>query len=135
MKPYSSSILSLSGIILIGLGMYFVFLRPPLLPEDPRYIGASLSVIQDTLPGLALWLQKVFWVMGGYIISTGLLMFYVARTGFRARGAWAIIAFAGLASIGWMTLVNFILHSDFKWILLMFSMVWAVALVLFWMEK
>ncbi|MEP6895031.1 MAG: hypothetical protein ABI986_05435 [Chloroflexota bacterium] len=63
-KPYSSSILAFGGIILIGLGLYFVFLRPALLPEDPRYMGASLAVIQDTLPGLALWLQKVFWVHG-----------------------------------------------------------------------
>ena len=88
-KSYSSSTLAFGGIILIGLGLYFVFLRPALLPEDPRYMGASLAVIQGAVPGLALWLQKVFWVMGGYMISTGLLIVYVARTSFRAhaRGA------------------------------------------------
>jgi len=55
-KPYSSTILALCGIILIGLGFYFVFLRPPLLPEDPRYMGASLAEIQAAVPGLLDWL-------------------------------------------------------------------------------
>ena len=35
----SSFILALGGIILMGLGLYFIFIRPPLLPEDPRYHG------------------------------------------------------------------------------------------------
>ncbi|MBI2748528.1 MAG: hypothetical protein HYX43_04085 [Burkholderiales bacterium] len=48
------------GIWLIGLGMYFALLRPPLLPEDPRFIGSSLAQIQSTLPGLARWLGHVF---------------------------------------------------------------------------
>jgi hypothetical protein len=33
------------GVWLIGLGLYFIFLRPPLLPEDPRYIGLDLATI------------------------------------------------------------------------------------------
>ena len=62
-KPYSSTVLSVCGLVLIGVGAYFIFLRPVLLPEDARYIGASLSEIQENLSGLAVWLQKVFWVM------------------------------------------------------------------------
>jgi hypothetical protein len=32
-RPLSAWILMFCGIWLIGLGLYFVFLRPPLLPE------------------------------------------------------------------------------------------------------
>ena len=59
LRPFSATVLALGGIILIGLGLYFIFLRPPLLPEDPRYMGSSLSEIQATLPGLLPWLRRV----------------------------------------------------------------------------
>ena len=51
LRPYSATVLAFGGIILMGLGLYFVFLRPPLLPEEPRYMGSSLSEIQAVLPG------------------------------------------------------------------------------------
>lgn len=119
------------------LGLYFVFVRPPLLPEDPRYMGASLEQIQATVPGLLVWLRRVFWVMGGYMFATGLLTFYLAVTAFRSRaqGVAAIVILTGLTSIGWMAAVNFIIASDFKWLILSFSLVWAVALVLYCLER
>jgi hypothetical protein len=42
---------------------------------------------------------------------------------------------AGAASIGWMAVVNFLIGSDFKWILLAMALVWACSLVLFWQER
>ena len=74
LQPYSSRVLGLCGFIQVGMGLYFVFLRPSLLPEDTRYIGMSLEEIQVAVPGLLDWLEKVFWVMGGYILATGLLI-------------------------------------------------------------
>jgi len=74
LQPYSSRVLGLCGLIQVGMGLYFVFLRPSLLPEDTRYIGMSLEEIQVAVPGLLDWLEKVFWVMGGYILATGLLI-------------------------------------------------------------
>ncbi|MEO5946732.1 MAG: hypothetical protein ABIP79_07930 [Chitinophagaceae bacterium] len=50
LKPYSASFLTLGGFRLAGMGAYFVFLRPPLLPGDSRYIGLSLSTIQNNHP-------------------------------------------------------------------------------------
>ncbi len=128
--------LLLSGVILLGLGFYFIFLRPPLLPEDPRYMGASLEQIQSSVPGLAIWLRHVFWVMGGYMFATGTLTCYLAVTGFRARsrGVALVVTLAGAASIGWMTVVNFIIQSDFKWLLLLFAFTWVAALYLYWVE-
>ena len=43
------------GIWLIGLGGYFMFLRPPLLPEDLRYLGSSATEVEMLSPRLASW--------------------------------------------------------------------------------
>lgn len=138
MKPryISASILALGGIILMGLGLYFIFIRPPLLPEDPRFMGMTLAQIQSTMPGLLTWLRRVFWVVGGYIFTTGLLTVYIAATVFQqlGRGARFVVALAGLTSIGWMAIVNFLIDSDFKWLLLAFNLPWIVALAVSWRE-
>ena len=134
--PHSSTVLFLGGVILIGLGLYFMFLRPPLLPEDPRYMGSSLEEIRSGFPGLFLWLPRVFFVLGGYMASTGLLTCYLAKTSFRTRAAgvaW-IVAATGMTSIGLMAAVNFIIGSDFKWLLLLFTTPWALSLWLFHRE-
>jgi hypothetical protein len=133
----ASMVLALGGIFLMGMGLYFVFLRPPLLPEDPRSMGTSLAAIQASVPGLLVWLRRVFWVMGGYMFATGLLTLYVALTVFRARasGVVLVVALAGLTSIGWMAAVNFLIASDFKWLILAFALLWPLALTLYWLKK
>ena len=83
-QPLASGSLALGGVILMAMGIYFGFLRPPLLPEDLKYMGASLTQIQSVIPGLQPWLTRVFGVLGGYLFATGLLTVYVAVTGFRA---------------------------------------------------
>ena len=97
-------------------------------------MGASLAQIQVAVPGLLPWLSRVFGVLAGYMFATGLLTVYVAGTGFRAGrpGATAIVAVSGLASIGWMATTNFLIDSDFKWVLLAFTLPWVVALLLTW---
>jgi len=47
------------------------------------------------------------------------------------KGVLGIVALAGLASVGWMSAVNFVIDSDFKWLLLAFAVLWGFALVLF----
>ena len=137
LKPYSSTALLLAGLILVSIGLYFIFLRPSLLPEDLKYIGSTLDVVKQNLPGLSNWLQKVFWVMGGYIFTTGLLIIFLSVTSFRNRlpGAFSIVAFAGISSIGLMTVVNFIISSDFKWLFLIFTLPWASALIFYRLHK
>ena len=135
-RPYSVSALALGGAILMALGLYFAFLRPPLLPEDARFMGTSLAQVQATLPGLPGWLRQVFRVLGGYIFATGLLTIYLAATAFRARagGVAGVLVLAGLTSIGLMAVVNFSIGSDFKWLILSFGLPWPVALALYWVE-
>ena len=71
------------------------------------------------------------------IFTTGLLKMYVAQTSFRTRtrGAFIIVALAGITSIGSMTIVNFILQSDFRYVLLAFTLPWIVSLILFQLHK
>lgn len=37
----SSLLLAGSGVLLIGVGLYFLFVRPSLLPEDVRFMKLS----------------------------------------------------------------------------------------------
>jgi hypothetical protein len=135
-RAYAWRVLFVGGLILVGLGLYFIFLRPALLPEDPRYMGTSPEQLRVTAPGLLLWLARVFWVLGGYMLSTGVLTCYVAATSFRSRapGAAAIATLSGLTSIGLMAGVNFLIESDFKWLLLSFTAPWLISLWLFHSE-
>lgn len=134
--PLSSIVLALSGLAVVGIGLFFIFLRPPLLPEDMRYIGMSLEQLQATQPRMASWLLHVFRVLGGYALATGILTVTLAVTSFRQHqktaGVGAFVA--GAVSIGWMAVVNFLINSDFKWVLLGIALVWLLGLVLFWFE-
>lgn len=135
-RMYSSTLLATTSAILMAMGLYFIFLRPALLPEDLRYMQASLTEIRGAVPGLLEWLPKVFWVLGGYIFTTGALTLYIALTTFRAgaRGSLVLVAFAGLSSIGWMVAVNVLIDSAFKWPLAGIAALWALALVLYQVE-
>ena len=137
LQPYSATVLALAGAILMLLGLYFAMLRPPLLPEDPRFMGTSLAQIQLSVPGLLVWLRRVFWVMGGYMFASGLLTCYVALTSFRdrVRGAAGVVAISGLTSIGLMVIVNFLIHSDFRWLLFSFVLPWIAAIALYVTER
>lgn len=84
-KPYSATVLAIARLILAGIGIYFMFLRPSLLPEDLSYMGSNMKNVQENLPGLLIWLQNVFWVMGCYIFTTGVLTVFISLTSFRSR--------------------------------------------------
>ena len=131
LRRLAQASLGLGGLILMGMGAYFALLRPPLLPEDLRYVGASLAQIQSVIPGLLPWVSRVFGVLGGYMFATGLLTAYLAAASFRDAKplATAVVVISGLASIGWMAVTNFLIDSDFKWLLLAFVLPWLVAVV------
>lgn len=137
LKPYSFPILAFAGFLLVGMGLYFIFLRPSLLPEDLKYIGSTLQNVQENFPGSLYWLKKVFLVMGGFVFTTGVLIMYISLTSFRHRqpGAYVIAAFAGITSIGLMTVVNFMISSEFRWVLLIFTLPWLMALILYRLHK
>ncbi len=119
------------GIWLIGLGLYFMFLRSPLLPEDLRYMGTSPGEIQSAMPGLERWVHRVFTVMGGFMTGAGVLTIWVVMnaSAVREKWTWIVLALAGLFTVGTMSLTNFQLNSDFKWLLLIPSLLWVIGLV------
>jgi hypothetical protein len=119
--------LVLGGAWLLGLGLYFIVLRPPLLPEDERFIGKSLQDASAALPGLVAWLGHVFDVLGGFAAALGGLVVWLVASGASTRvrrGA----AVAGLAVCTWMAVTNFILQSDFRWVLAAALVPWLIAL-------
>ena len=124
------------GIWLIGLGLYFALLRPPLLPEDPRYIGSSPAQIAAALPGLDRWLKHVFIVMGGFITASGLLTTFLAATAVsaRLRGTGIVLLLAGLATVVTMSWTNFVIESNFKWLLLAPAVLWFAGIVAYALE-
>ncbi len=125
------------GIWLVGLGAYFVLLRPPLLPEDPRFMGSTLPQIRAALPGLDSWLNHVFNVMGGFMAGAGALTAYLALTAVPARtpGAGIVLALVGLATVVTMSWTNFAIDSSFKWVLLVPALLWAAGVVCYGLER
>jgi len=125
------------GIWFVVLGMYFLFLRPALLPEDPRYIGSSLEAIRSAVPGLERWLGHVFNVMGGFMIATGAITLLVACRMLARRewGTFAALSVAGAASVALMSATNFLLSSDFRWLLLLPAFLWLAGLLCYLRES
>ena len=117
------------GVWLVALGLYFMFLRPALLPEDLRYMRMQAGALQVALPGLVAWLGKVFTVLGGFMVGAGVLIAYVGWNvmPLRPRGAAITLASSGAATLVVMSAVNFALHSDFRWLLSLPALAWAGA--------
>ena len=128
--PVSTWMLAGCGIWLIALGLYFIVLRPPLLPEDPRFMGTTLAQIRADVPGLENWLKRVFTVMGGFMAGAGVLTVFLATATkhLRLRGAFSVMALVGALTVGLMSVSNFALHSDFRWVLLVPALVWLAGL-------
>ena len=60
------------GVVLVGVGVYFVGFRPPLLPEDARFVGVPAVQLLAVAPGLGRWLRRVFTVLGGHLTANGI---------------------------------------------------------------
>ena len=118
------------GVLLVGIGAFFVFVRRPLLPEDLRFLERSGEEIEQLLPQLRRWLRRVFIVLGGHAITAGGLTIFIAATQVREgdRAAVMLLGIAGATSIGLMTVVNFVIHSDFRWVLLAACGLWVAAI-------
>ena len=135
--PFSSILLIVAGAALSIVGLYFILVRPSLLPEDVRYMALPAAQLDAVRPQLETWLARVFQVMGGYILATGIFAITLGATAYREHRWEAAtgVLIGGATSIGWMTVVNFVIRSDFKWFLLGLSLLWASSLVMFFIER
>lgn len=124
-------LLAACGCWLLGLGMYFIAVRPSLLPEDLRFIGSTTNQIHEHAPGLARWLKRVFIVMGGFMVGAGVLTLFVALKVMPShlKGSAPTLAVSGLFTVVLMSATNFALDSDFKWLLLIPALAWLTGLM------
>ena len=132
-RRVSTWMLTACGVWLVGLGLYFIMLRPPLLPEDARFMGTTLAQVRTAVPGLESWLQKVFTVMGGFMAGAGVLTVFVATVAMPPRlngTSWAI-ALSGALTVVLMSATNFALDSDFRWLLFVPALVWLAGLAFY----
>ncbi len=129
----STWMLTACGVWLMTLGFYFIVLRPPLLPEDPRFMGTTLEQLRVAVPGLEAWLRKVFTVMGGFMAGAGVLTVFIATTAMplRWKGTPWALGMAGALTVVLMSATNFALQSDFRWLLLLPALVWLAGLVVY----
>jgi len=132
-RHLSAWALGACGVWLVALGLYFIAVRPALLPEDLRYMGATLADVRTAMPGLESWLAKVFTVLGGFMAGAGVLALFVAVvvTPSRLNGTSWALGLSGLLTVGLMSVTNFALHSDFRWLLVLPTIVWLAGIALY----
>ena len=116
------------GLLTLGTAIYFLAVRPPMLPEDARFTGVAADAMP---PRMAEWLSIVFHTWGGFMAGFGILMLGVAgymitlRPAFLRRGA----AVALVVAFGRFVASNIALRSDFLPFIVVLAAVAAVAAV------
>jgi hypothetical protein len=118
------------GVLTTGIGVYFVFLRPPLLPEDIRHTGVDPTTLP---PAFLDWLGIVFPTWGGFIAGLGVVLVGIGVFMLSNRTLWLHLGTAAgvLVAFGRFVFSNIMLSSDFLWfITTMFLLALAVAVVL-----
>jgi hypothetical protein len=125
------------GAWLILLGMYFIFIRTPLLPEDLLFLDMSSEQVREKFPQLSHWLDYVFTVMGGFIAGCGILTLFMAISVLRHHFAGSILVLGatGLLTVGTMSWINFLIDSHFKWLLLMPVILWLIGIISYGISK
>lgn len=133
---FSGKVFTVCGLWMVALGAYFLFLRPALLPEDFRFMESSAETLLTAAPGLLGWLDHVFSVMGGFMVASSALTVIVAcrYLAQRSSGTFAAMTLSGGSSVVLMSATNFMLHSDFRWMLLLPALLWISGLLCYLRE-
>ena len=110
----SGILLLVLGLLTMGTAVFFLVLRPALLPEDIRHIGIDPGTLP---PAFLEWLGTVFRTWGGFIAGFGVLLLGIG--GFllsgRARCLYWATAIGAVVAFGRFLLSNILLDSDFLW--------------------
>jgi hypothetical protein len=122
--------LAVLGVLTAATGLYFMLLRPPLLPEDVRFMGLAESEIPAAMRS---WLSIVFRTWGGFMVGLGLCVLGAAMRVASGCARWSRFGMAaGLVfAFGSFLASNVQLRSEFLWfIALLFVVATACALLL-----
>ena len=110
----SGILLLVLGLLTMGTAVFFLVLRPALLPEDIRHTGIDPGTLP---PAFLEWLGTVFRTWGGFIAGFGVLLLGIG--GFllsgRARCLYWATAIGADVAIGRFLFSNILLDSDFLW--------------------
>ena len=124
-ERFAAYALTALGVLTLGTGVYFMAIRPALLPEDVRFTGVDTSL----LPAQFFeWLLIVFRTWGGFIAAFGILMLAVSGYWLTKRGCFLRYgtALAVLLGFGRFLVSNILIHSEYLWFIAVLS---ALALV------
>lgn len=117
------------AIVTAAVGIYFMALRPALLPEDLRFAHLETG---DVPAPLLPWIRIVFRTWGGFVVGLGVLLLgqgiavYTNRSGWSRGGTAVGVVFA----FGSFLVSNIQLGSDFIWFIgLLFAFALAVACI------
>ena len=110
----SGILLLVLGLLTMGTAVFFLVLRPALLPEDIRHTGIDPGTVP---PAFLEWLGTVFRTWGGFIAGFGVLLLGIG--GFllsgRARCLYWATAIGAVVAFGRFLFSNILLDSDFLW--------------------
>jgi len=118
------------GILTVGIGIYFLILRPPLLPEDLRHTGIDPTALP---PAFVDWLHIVFSTWGGFIAGFGATLLGIGLFMLSGRKLWLYLGTAAgaLVAFGRFLLSNIIINSDSLWLIAgFFALALTLSLVL-----
>jgi hypothetical protein len=126
----AAAVLLTFALLTMGTGIYFMALRPPLLPEDLRFTGLEPA---DVPAGLLAWLTVVFRTWGGFVVGLGLCIAGHGAASWMNQPAWSRVsaALGVLFAFGSFLASNIQLRSEFLWFIgLLFVGAVACAVVL-----
>ncbi len=104
------------GSVTFGIGTYFYFFRPAMLPEDARRTGMDPRLLE---PALADWLRIVFRTWGAFLLAFGVSLLSVASYMLTLRSAlltWGVVL-AVLMGFGQFLVSNLVIQSDYVWLI------------------
>lgn len=118
------------GVLTVATGLYFLALRPPMLPEDVRVTGVSPDSLTPAFLG---WLTVVFRTWGGFVTGFGIVLGGFGVTllsGHVNASRWGIMTGVVIA-FGRFLYSNIVIGSDFLWfIMLLFGLAVATVVAL-----
>ena len=102
------------GVFTLGTAVFFLALRPPLLPEDIRHTGIDPQVLTGEFLG---WLGIVFRTWGGFIAGYALALLGIGAFMLTGRARWLYwpAAIGVIVAFGRFLYSNVVLASDFLW--------------------
>jgi hypothetical protein len=112
MKRVVAVLLGLLGMAALGIGLYFLLLRPAMLPEDLRFTGVRPGEVPARLLD---WLTIVFRTWGGFMVGFGVVLIGVATSFLRATRTLLRVGTAVgiIAAFGQFFLSNLAISSDY----------------------